>query len=342
MPQALTGSQSAHDVIQSLPMDEQLRNNAAFAADYTPTLSLTQKGCQVSRLHDSPDGRWIVIDTDCDLQTHTQVLDVTTGEMLKSDAGFWQDSIFLNWAPDSNAVLLRTDPIGENKIVLANLADNSATVLDTPPYTYDAALAPDNQRILYAVNRGLGWGGELWSMNRDGTDKRLILKESKHIIVYASWSPDGSAIAYIRMLDTNIPFTVGELWLANGAGNSRRMIAPADAGHGYRPMWSPDGRRVAFVGRENQQDSRANLDAEALESNIYVVTVDTGMVQAATNFQGSLTDMPVWSPDGKYLAFSKKEGDESSIWLVEIGTGTVQQVTRDERARWPVWAGSLY
>ncbi len=176
-------------------------------------------------------------------------------------------------------------------------------------------------------------------MNRDSSDKQLLLRESRHIAAYASWSPSGDAIAYIRMADSNIPFTVGELWLASGDGQNRRMIAPADAGHGYRPVWSPDGRWVAFVGRENPQDVGADLVAEALESNIYLAEVATGVVQAVPRFQGAFTEAPVWSPDGRYLAFSTDAGGVADIWLVEIGTGAIQQLTHNVGARWPVWVG---
>jgi len=115
------------------------------------------------------------------------------------------------------------------------------------------------------------------------------------------------------------------------------VIAPADAGHGYPPVWSPDGRQVAFVVRENAGDRRADVVASALESNIYIADAASGDVRAVTRFEGALTEAPAWSPDGAWLAFSTDAGGGPDIWLAEIATGEVQQVTQNANARYPAW-----
>jgi len=115
------------------------------------------------------------------------------------------------------------------------------------------------------------------------------------------------------------------------------VIAPADAGHGYPPVWSPDGRQVAFVVRENAEDSAADIAAPYLESNIYLADAASGSVRAVTRFERALTEMPTWSPDGAWLAFSTDAGGGPDIWLAEVATGEIQQVTRNASARCPVW-----
>ena len=115
------------------------------------------------------------------------------------------------------------------------------------------------------------------------------------------------------------------------------MIAPADAGHGYPPVWSPDGRQVAFVVRENAGDRRADVVASALESNICIADAASGDVRAVTRFEGALTEVPAWSPDGAWLAFSTDAGGVADVWLAEVTTGEVWQVTRNANARYPVW-----
>ncbi len=259
------------------------------------------------------------------------------GQIRSGEPEAGLESIFLNWAFDGDSLLLRVDPIGENAIVLTNLANRSSERLDTPPYTYDAALSPDGRRVLYALSRGMGFGSELWLMNRDGSHKRLVLREPAHIVTYARWSPRGDAIAYIRMPDTNIPFTAGELWLVDGDGRNPRKMAAADAGHGYPPVWSPDGRWVAFVVRENSRSTRANLLPRALESNIYLADAHSRTVRALTTFHGALTESPAWSPDGQWLVFSSDTGGTMDVWLAGLATGHVQQVTHGAGVRYPVW-----
>lgn len=115
------------------------------------------------------------------------------------------------------------------------------------------------------------------------------------------------------------------------------MIGPADAGHGYPPVWSPDGRQVAFVVRENEGNQKADVVASALESNLYLADVAAGDVRAVTRFEGALTEAPAWSPDGAWLAFSSDTGGVPDVWLAEVASGELPQVTRDADARYPVW-----
>jgi len=294
-------------------------------------------GCSIAGQAGSPNGRWVAIDFGCEYGSHTQVLDVDTGQIRSAEPDAGRDSIFLGWAPDGDSAVLRLDPIGANEIVVVDLEDGSTEKLDTPPYTYNAALSPDDRRVLYTVSRGLGLGGELWMMNRDGSDKQLLLREPHHVIAYPRLSPRGDAVAYIRMWDTNIPFTVGELCLADGDGRNQRVIAEADAGHGYPPEWSPDGRWVAFVVRENPRSVRADNLWWELESNIYLADVETGDVRPLTRFEHTLTDGIVWSPNGRQLAFRATVGGVSDIWVADVETGELQQITHGAGAAYPVW-----
>jgi len=233
--------------------------------------------------------------------------------------------------------------LDESAIFLVNAQNGRFEQIDTPPFTYDAAFSPDGERVLYATTQGLGFGSEVWLMGRNGRSREQIISAPAHIIAYPRWSPSGDAIAYIRMEDSNIPFTVGELVLADGNGRNERVVAPADAGHGYPPVWSPDGRQVAFVARENAGESAADVAAPYLESNVYLADAASGNVRAVTWFEGALTDGPAWSPDGVWLAFSSdaglpaQAGGVPDIWLAEAATGEVYQVTQNANARCPIW-----
>ncbi len=265
------------------------------------------------------------------------MLEVATGQIRPAEPEPWRESFFLNWAPDGDAFLLRVDPIGDDLILLVNALGGRFERVDVPPFTYDAAFSPDGKRVLYAISRGLGFGSEVWLLDRNERNREQIINDPAHIIAYPRWSPTGEAIAYIRMEDSNVPFTVGELVLADGNGRNERVIATADAGHGYPPVWSPDGRQVAFVVRENPDDSAADIAASYLESNIYLAEAVAGEVRAVTWFEGALTDGPTWSPDGAWLAFSTDAGGVSDVWLVEVTSGELQQVTRSANACCPVW-----
>jgi TolB protein len=323
--------------IQRISANEprQLAQQAAFAA--TESIPFSSGMCDIAGLYASPNGRWVAIEVGCEAGVHTLVMTAATGEIRPVWSDPWESSFFLGWATDGNSLLVRVGHLGESAVFLVNVQHMRADRMDTPSFTYDVAFSPDGKRVLYATTRGLGFGSEVWLMDRDGRNREQIINDPAHIIAYPRWSPTGEAIAYIRMPDSNVPFTVGELVLADGNGRNERVIAPADAGHGYPPVWSPDGQQVAFVVRENAGDRRADVVASALESNICIADAASGDVRAVTRFEGALTEVPAWSPDGAWLAFSTDAGGVADVWLAEVTTGEVWQVTRNANARYPVW-----
>jgi Tol biopolymer transport system component len=293
----------------------------------------------------SPDGRNVAFKVYCDEQSYTQVMDITTGEIRTiQPTSDYPESTFLGWTPDGASALLWTGSMIESdQVMVVNLETGESEALDTPAYTYSAAISPDNELVLFTVTKGLGWGGELWMMNRDGGHQKMLLQEQQHIIAFPQWSPGGEFIAYIRMIDSNIPFTVGELCLADGDGRNQRCIpqaeASADTGHGYPLIWSPDGKWVAFIVRANPNDRRANEDPAALRSNIFLADPVTSQAHPLTQFDDALVDGIAWSPNGLQLAFRKTENGFSDIWVIDIATGELQQVTQNGNAQSPVWIG---
>ncbi|MEK7786580.1 MAG: hypothetical protein AAB658_14315, partial [Chloroflexota bacterium] len=257
-------------------------------------------GCEVGGLEAAPHGARLIVMLGCgdELGGPLQVVNSATGEAKLIGLDFEPGSIFLNWSPTGNEVLIRANILGDPRIYLVHVGSGKATPLNVPADAYDAAISADGKRIVYSLTRGLGFGSQLWLAEIDGNNAQLVIQDATHIIAYARFSPVDDKIAYIRMADSNIPFTVGELWVMNADGSNAMMLGQADAGHGYIPNWSPDGTQVAFVYRDNGDNIVADQLADRLTSNIYVADVNSGVVQAVTKFADTLVEASVWSPDG--------------------------------------------
>ncbi len=321
---------------QRQPLDGQGRVSGAVQplVDFS---ALIGSGCELLDLYPSPDGRYLAAQANCEWGGYVLLADFSSGQAMRLAGPLGQESIFLDWLPGSEPRLaVRAEPTGNGGVYLVDPLTLAAEPLPAPGATYDVAFSPDGSRALFAVTEGLGHGSEVWLTGHDGSDPTLLLREPGHIVALPRWSPDGRQWAYIRMVDSETPFTVGELWVMDERG-ARRLSDRADAGRGYGPAWSPDGRAIAFVVRENAADREADAVAARLESNVYLAEAASGQVRAVTRFERTMVEAPVWSPDGRRLAFSAGVGGAADVWQVEIAGGAVRQVTRGAGLRLVTW-----
>ncbi|MEO5886662.1 MAG: hypothetical protein ABIQ77_03280, partial [Anaerolineales bacterium] len=238
--------------------------------------------CGLFNTFPAPIGRFLAIELNCPNGQTVLYLDTSTPSAAQgSESGSVtqpvtnSDSHFLAWTQDGKSAYLKVDSLGNARVVRVD-TEGAQDLIPITEFTYDLAPSSNQKEFTFTFSRGLGQGSELWLAKRDGKVVEQLYADSFNYISFARWSPDGRRIMFIKVPDSQIPFTVGELWVMGADGSNVRKLADADAGHGYAANWSPDGKQIAFVVRENPDDERADQSGESLISNVYIVDVESG------------------------------------------------------------------
>src|ERR1700739_283348 len=85
------------------------------------------------------------------------------------------------------------------------------------------------------------------------------------------------------------------------------------------PQLSPDGRRLAV----------------GIAEQVWLYDLSRDALSRFT-FEGDLNSAPVWTPDGKRIAFSSnKEGPQNIFWQVADGSGGLERLTTSEYRQGP-------
>ncbi|MEV0622120.1 amidohydrolase family protein [Nonomuraea sp. NPDC050404] len=194
-------------------------------------------------------------------------------------------------------------------------------------FVTDPAWSPDGRRLAYTSDRS--GGPDLWIRDLDtGLDRRLVARS--HAAVAAAWSPDGARIAFQDQDGATYVVDVEP-------GEVRQVLGPL--WQPGRPTWSPDGNVLALAAvRPYSRKYREGT------SQILTLDLRTGEMayhEPAPHRSISTRglDGPVWSPDGRHLAFVMA----SRLWTLPVNaagtpTGPARKVS-DETCDAPSWSG---
>jgi dipeptidyl aminopeptidase/acylaminoacyl peptidase len=289
--------------------------------------------CGLFDVFPAPIGEFLLIELSCPNGQAVLFLDTSSASVTQPVTD--SDSHFLAWAGDGRSVYLKVDALGDAHVVRAHTS-GKRDEMDLSGWTYDLSSKPDSEDFIFTFSRGLGYGSELNFAQRKGRNSQPLYADQFNYISFARYSPDGSKIAFIKIPDSQTPFTVGELWVMDADGSNLRKLADADAGHGYAANWSVDGEWIAFVKRENPRDEGADQSSDSLISNVYRVNVLSGELTQVTFLTAGRVETPHWSPDGHRLAFNKVLNGRMEVQIADIPSGEIRSLMTESTCC-PAW-----
>ena len=209
-------------------------------------------------------------------------------------------------------------------------------------YEQQPRFSPDGRRIAFVSDRA--GGDNIWVMNVDGSDKRQVSKEDFRLLNQPSWSPDGRFIVAKKHFTTQRSLGTGEVWLyhVSGGGGVQLVKRASEALQKElgEPIYAPDGKSIYYTRNvtpgpifEYAQDSNTELfDIERYE-------IDTGEVTTAVSGVGGSV-RPTPSPDGKSIAFVRRERAKSKLYVRDLASGEEHKIydalDQDVQETWAV------
>jgi hypothetical protein len=183
------------------------------------------------------------------------------------------------------------------------------------PGLYLDAWFPGGDAILLWNN------GDIVRLGLDGSFTNLTDSLEMQQIYTPRISPDGEWIAFHLINNNKI-----HLMLVSADGATLRQLAdvspvvPISSSEvtAASVNWSPDGKQLAF--------SILLARGDTSNDDIYVINPDGSGMTNLTNDPAQDRE-PVWSPDGKYIAFISERTGEQDIWVMKADGSNPVDVT---------------
>jgi len=185
-----------------------------------------------------------------------------------------------------------------------------------PGYKDFGSFSPNEERIVFSWNGGRGGSGGKQERNvyikNIGSSEPVRLTFARQDDMHPAWSPDGLSIAFCRMVDNRTPYMRFAILIVPVSGGTERKIT--EGGEGV--SWSPDGRTLAIAGFPPES------------GGIFRLSPETGVRTRLTSSPANLDQLPVFSPDGKWIVFTRSFGPRArELFAIPASGGSELQLT---------------
>lgn len=268
----------------------------------------------------------------------TASIDVTEGTWMNVDLSPDGATIVFDLLGD-----LYTVPItgGEAKAVTSGL-----------PWDMQPRFSPDGKWLAFTSDRG--GGDNIWIIHANATADQgaresglhQITRESFRLLNSPAWSPDGNYVVARKHFTSRRSLGAGELWLyaiagadAGASDGLQMTVKPTEQKDVGEPAFSPDGRYVYYSWDSTPGPVwEYNKDSNG---QIYIISrldrVKGETESWVTGPGGAVRPTP--SPDGRQLAFVRRDRFKTCLFVQDITSGEIRKLTEQlERDMQETWA----
>ena len=225
----------------------------------------------------------------------------------------WADeSTNLLGLPSADGSLLSyVDPATGDLAVYELRNGSKRRLTDNPPgaktFAYFSVISPDKRRVAYAWFNEQGFY-ELWVADVEGgSPRRLYRNPEAGFVQPCDWSPDGTSILTLFFRKDN----VSQIALVSADDGSVTTLKTLSWFYPKKMSFSPDGRYILY-------DSI--LSRRETPRDILLLRADGS--EETTLIEHEANDIfPVWTPDGKAVAFASDRAGDMDLWLQDVEDG---------------------
>ncbi len=223
-------------------------------------------------------------------------------------------------------ILMSIETAGAGTIALAYLDAGGFHVI---PMAHDGTLAhpawaPDGTIVFDSERAG---GRHLFRIATDGSGLTQITKIAGSAEIDASFSPDGSRIAYGHyscVEERDFGINVAKADGSSPVALNKPFPLHSAAGEGDA-AFSPDGTSVAFV-----------RSVDETHGAVWVVAAAGGEARRLTSDDFGAA-YPRWSPDGTQILFGGQRSagaEDHALWVVRAAGGEPRRLFKRDAATW--------
>ncbi len=204
--------------------------------------------------------------------------------------------------PKVGKILMTSNRDSWDDIYILNDDGTGLKKLTTMGKCYDATFMPNGKTIYFEH------GDDIWKMNADGSGQTNVTNSADKMEAFPVVAPDGSRIAY----------TFGwyggfEITTMKPDGSDTKTLTTGN--FDITPSWSADSKKIAFARATNTW-------------TIWVMNRDGSDARQVTPFGPERWAIsPVFSPDGKQIAFSTISDETAwEIWVINVDGSNPRKV----------------
>ncbi|TDQ12082.1 amidohydrolase family protein [Pedobacter metabolipauper] len=254
---------------------------------------------------------------------------------IETDEGTWMN---LDVSADGKDIVF--DLLGD--IYVMPVSGGTATLLSGgAAFDIQPRFSPNGKFISYTSDKS--GADNIWIMNRDGSNKKQITKETFRLLNNATWMPKSDYIIARKHFTGSRSLGAGEMWMYNiyggdGVQLTKRKNDQQDAGE---PNVSPDGRSLYFSEDVSPGPNfEYSKDPNGLIYAIRQLDLTTGKLSNLIAQAGG-SARPQISPDGKLMAYVKRVRLKSVLYVQELSTGEewplTDDLSHDQQETWAIF-----